>query len=185
MLFTDKKVQLLLFGLLFIVFIVINKKNCPCNVPDEKLKDVCYRYEVFGIQTNHIYLYMILGYLFPEFLITVHIAGILWELFEMYLDHNEEFATQLFGGCLKEDKTNNKYIVGRGKEKYMNPIDKFFGIKNSKIHGWHGSVAEIIANIIGFEIGRQLYSYKVNSYIFISIISSLFGLEIINTKIKI
>ena len=108
MLFTDKKVQLLLFGLLFIVFILINKKDCPCNVPDEKLKDTCYRYEVFGIQTNHIYLYMILGYLFPEFLITVHIAGILWELFEMYLDHNEEFATQLFGGCLKEDKTNNK-----------------------------------------------------------------------------
>ena len=43
MLFTDKKVQLLLFGFLFIVFILINKKDCPCNVPDEKLKDTIHR----------------------------------------------------------------------------------------------------------------------------------------------
>ena len=164
---------------------MINKKNCPCDVPSEKLKDVCYRYEVFGIQTSHIYVYMLLGYLFPEYVIPVHVVGALWEIFEMYLDHNEDFAKQFFGGCLKEDKKNSKYIVGKGEDKYMNPIDKLFGIKNSKIHGWHGSVAEIIANIIGFEIGRTFYEYKIKSYILITLISSLVGIEILNRQIKI
>ena len=67
----------------------------------------------------------------------------------------------------------------------MNPIDKLFGIKNSKIHGWHGSVAEIIVNIIGFEIGRKLYEYKLKLYVVILLISSLFGMEILNRKLKI
>lgn len=47
-------------------------------------------------------------------------------------------------------------IVYRGEEKYLNPIDEFFGIQNSRIHGWHGSVAEIVVNIIGFAFGYML-----------------------------
>ena len=38
-------------------------------------------------------------------------------------------------------------------------IDKFFGIQNSRIHGWHGSVAEIVVNIIGLDF----YEVKDNS----------------------
>ena len=55
--------------------------------------------------------------------------------------------------------TNNdisNYTVYRNIPKYLNPIDKFFGIKNSTLHGWHGSVAEIVVNVLGFIIGYIL-----------------------------
>ena len=58
-------------------------------------------------------------------------------------------------------KLNNNpvnHIVYRGEDKFLHPIDKFFGIKNSKIHVWHGSVAEILVNILGFYFGYIIYT---------------------------
>ena len=37
-------------------------------------------------------------------------------------------------------------------------MDAALGIKNSKKHGWHGTVAEIVVNLIGFGIGS--YAHK-------------------------
>ena len=53
------------------------------------------------------------------------------------------------------------YIISKNHNKYVNPLDRLFGIKNSKIHGWHGSVAEIVVNIIGFKIGSYLSKVKI------------------------
>ena len=43
----------------------------------------------------------------------------------------------------------------------MNPIDKFFNIKNSKIHSWHGSIAEVVPNILGFILGIWINKYII------------------------
>jgi hypothetical protein len=51
------------------------------------------------------------------------------------------------------------YTVYRGIEKPLNYIDKLFNVKNSTLHGWHGSVAELIPNLIGFLIG-----YTINRF---------------------
>ena len=51
-----------------------------------------------------------------------------------------------------------KHLVTEGKEKYLSPLDAALGIKNSKKHGWHGSVAELVVNLIGFGIGS--YAHK-------------------------
>ena len=60
----------------------------------------------------------------------------------MYLDKNEDKVFK-YGGCLDKDIYNKKYIIGLDENKYLNPIDRFFGIENSKKHMWHGSISEI------------------------------------------
>jgi hypothetical protein len=70
-------------------------------------------------------------------------------------------VVKYIGGCLKYPPSNynhNKnnianYTVYRNIKKPLNPIDKFFNIKNSTLHGWHGSVAELVPNFFGFLIG--------------------------------
>tara|TARA_B110000259_G_scaffold184335_1_gene231195 strand:+ start:2425 stop:2919 length:495 start_codon:yes stop_codon:yes gene_type:complete len=156
-----KNVNLFIIAIMFIIYLIFNKLNCPCNVPDEKLKDVCYRNEFYGVQLNHLYFYILLGYLFPDYLITMHILGLLWEIIELYLDKNDAIVLKYnLGGCLKINKTNNPNIVGKNHNKYLNPVDKFLNIKNSKIHGWHFSIAEILLNIVGFEIGRNIFKFQ-------------------------
>jgi len=84
----------------------------------------------------------------------------------MYLDKNEDIVFR-YGGCLDKDIYNKEYIVGYGEDKYLNPIDKYFNIKNSKKHIWHGSLAEIFYSTIFFIIGCliKLLLTKFTSYI--------------------
>ena len=174
----NKNIQLSIIGVLFIVWFFFLGKKCPCGYKNTSKRKGCYRLEVFGVQTNHLYFFAFLGYFFSDYFYIIQCAGILWELFEMYLDKNEKFAFSI-GGCLaKQDyKLSNEwyynYLITEGKEKYLNPIDRLFGIKNSKKHGWHGSVAEILVNVIGFYIGtllnKYLSSYK-NNYIYVIIL---------------
>ena len=96
--------------------------------------------------------------------------GILWELLEILMDKNENYTIKLFGGCLSEKPKPKKKTSGDGDSiynfnvykktnKYLNPIDKYFNIKNSKIHFWHGSIAEIIPNVLGFWVGVLLNKF--------------------------
>ena len=174
----NKNIQLSVIGIFFILWFFLLGKKCPCGYKNINKRKGCYRLEIFGVQTNHLYFFAFLGYFFSDYFYIIQSAGILWELFEMYLDKNEKFAFSI-GGCLaKQDyKLSNewyyKYLITEGKEKYLNPIDRLFGIKNSKKHGWHGSIAEIFVNLIGFYIGtllnKYLSSYK-NNYIYVLIL---------------
>tara|TARA_Y100000361_G_C11134142_1_gene330785 strand:- start:427 stop:993 length:567 start_codon:yes stop_codon:yes gene_type:complete len=172
----NKNIQLTIIGFLFIVWFFLLGKNCPCGYKNINKRKGCYRLEIFGVQTNHLYFFAFLGYFFSEYFYIIQSAGILWELFEMYLDKNEKFAFSI-GGCLaKKDYKLSKewyynYLVTEGKQKYVNPIDRLLGIKNSKKHGWHGSIAEIFVNLLGFGIGSYLNknfnTYEYSSTIFI------------------
>ena len=170
---------ILLSIILSIIMIMYARYFCPCNKDDKYLSNICVRYEIFGAQLNHLTTYILLGYFFPKNFIILQTIGILWELIEIYLDYNEEFAKH-FGGCLKITKNNNKNIVGKNHNKYINPIDKLFGIKNSKIHTWHGSIAEIIVNLVGFAIGYYLYKFKIKTHIVLILVSLIIGVEIKN-----
>jgi hypothetical protein len=82
----------------------------------------------------------------------------------MMLDKNEKWTIQHLGGCLSEQPNNIKnsiynFKVYKEVDKYVNPIDKFFNIQNSKIHFWNGSIAEVVSNIIGFIIGMGINKY--------------------------
>jgi hypothetical protein len=154
---------ILLFPIIFGLWIISIAKACPC--PAKKNKQQCYRAELYGVQFNHIYLFIFLGYFFTNYFYTIQFFGIIWEVFEYWIDNNK-WSWKHFGGCLdKKPKQNNwhsRLIVYSGKEKSYNPIDKIFGIKNSKVHGWHHSIAEIVANILGFIIGAILHFYNIN-----------------------
>ena len=98
---------------------------------------------------------------FGNYFYTIQLFGILWELFEYYL-HYDKTLVKWLGGCLdnKPGPSSENYqyrhnLVTKGINKKYNPIDTFFGIKNSTQHGWHHSIAEIIGNVIAFIVGQQ------------------------------
>lgn len=150
----NKEKALLFNGLLFVFWFFSLGKACPCD--GNKNKEKCYRFEVNGVQVNHLYYFFILGYFFHEYFFIIQIFGIVWELVEYYIDKNKKLLKNI-GGCLdnkpKKKNWHSNYLIYAGKEKKYNIIDKIFGIKNSTVHGWHHSYAEIVANIIGFMIG--------------------------------
>jgi hypothetical protein len=148
-----------IFCITFILWSFSLKDACSCS---NKYNN-CYRSEFFGVQLNHFVLFVFIGFFFPSYFFTFLFLGIAWEVYDYYLHFNTDFVFNYMGGCLGEKLDNNpnpiyNYKVYRNIPKYMNPIDKFFGIKNSTIHGWHHSVAEIVPNILGFLLGRFLYS---------------------------
>lgn len=155
----DTNYGFVLLGVLFLLSMVILAISCPC---DNLSKTKCLRYETYGVQLNHFAFFTLIGALFPSYFYTSLILGVLWEYLEYLADINDDFVEKHVGGCLMmnpNEKPNNnpaKHIVYRGEKKYLNPIDRFFGIKNSKIHGWHGSIAEIFVNIAGFGFGYML-----------------------------
>ena len=149
---------ILFISILFILSMYYYGKNCPCN----ELNTTCIRKEFYGVQLSHFIFFAFLGFVFPSYFFVIQCLGILFELFEYYLDKNNDFVIKYINGCLMKKpkhKKNNpvyNYSVYRNIPKYVNPIDKFFEIKNSTLHGWHGSVAEVILNIFGFLIGYFL-----------------------------
>lgn len=160
----NQKEMLLFFNLiLFILWVLTIGKSCPCKSKPQD-KQQCYRFEIYGIQVNHIYYFFLLGYFFSEYFIIIQTFGIVWELFEYYLDYNKKFLNSL-GGCLdKKPKIKNwhtNHLVYYGKEKQYNIIDRIFGIRNSTIHGWHHSIAEIVINILSFILGSYLQNINI------------------------
>ena len=94
----------------------------------------------------------------------------------MHLD--KQFLKWL-GGCLQiagKRKSYSDYGIGqtiyKNTNKKYNIIDRLFNIKNSKIHGWHHSIAEVFVNIAGFMVGKYFYDKKINAFylIFLCII---------------
>ena len=155
---------IIIFCILFLWFAYSYGQSCPCS------KDTnCIRIEFYGVQLNHFTLFITIGLLFPSYFYTFQGLGILWEIAEHILDRYPTIVTQYTGGCLKyppsdyddTDNPRSNYVVYRGIEKPLNYIDKIFNIKNSTIHGWHGSIAELIPNLLGFLLG-----YYINTTLF-------------------
>jgi hypothetical protein len=162
--FYNNKNGVILVCIIFLLIMYIGGKyGCSC---DKKTKN-CYRKEILGVQYNHFYFFIFLGIVFPSYFWTFQILGLLWELLEIVLDRNEQWAIKHLGGCFSDTPRENKentifnFKVYKGVNKYMNPIDKFFNIKNSKIHSWHGSIAEVIPNILGFILGIWINKYII------------------------
>lgn len=155
----------LVVSIIFMISMYMLALLCPCD------KDTrCMRNEFYGVQYNHLYFFIFLGFCFPSYFITWQILGIIVELIEYWLDNNDEFVIKNIGGCLMEKPMgagNNPisdFIVYKGEEKYLNPIDRYFGIENSKIHAWQGSIAEVVLNVFSFGIGyylNKLYFKKI------------------------
>ena len=140
-----------IYYLIIIIIIQLFLYTIICNCKNNN-KNYCFRYEYKGVLISKILLLFILGLFFSEYYLIIFTIFILWEIFEMYLDINDNIVLK-YGGCLDKDIYNKEYIVGYNEEKYLNSIDKFFNIKNSKKHMWHGSISEIIYGILFFILG--------------------------------
>jgi len=100
----NSKEGIILFILLFLLSMYYLGKKCPCQ---KNKNTTCIRKEFYGIQLNHLVLYIILGFIFPSYFYTLLFLGILWEIFEYILDKNEWIVKKYIGGCLKLKPKNN------------------------------------------------------------------------------
>ena len=153
---------IILFCLLFALWAYNLGQSCPCDTTTSHPSTLCYRYEIFGVQPNHFVLFTLLGAAFPSYFVTFTILGAAFEYAEYLLDRNPEFVKKYIGGCLSERPTNwpqntpsNSHVFAHEK-KHLHPMDEFFKIKNSTIHGWHGSIAEVFVNMAGFIVGMLI-----------------------------
>ena len=161
MYYNSLKCLVYVFIIWSIIMYGIGFTSCSCKFDT----GLCNRYEFYGVQFNHFLFYLFLGYFFPSYFYLTQIMGIIWEVFEYYLEQHEEFAKKYFGGCLSKKPENIPlnppyfYKVYKDIPKYQNPIDKTFNIRNSTTITWHGSIAEIIPNILGFLVGAYIHKY--------------------------
>jgi hypothetical protein len=145
------------FILAFILWHYIHGSQCPCSDVNPK----CGRVEFYGFQLNHIALFIVLGYLFPNRFLFFMTMGILWEIYEYILQRNPKYIHQHLGGCLKIHPPGMRqnpwnFNVYSGEKKYLNPVDKFFNIPVDTSNTWQPSVTEVLANLVGFMIGLKL-----------------------------
>ena len=120
-------------------------------------------------------MFIILGVLFPSYFYTFQALGILWEFAEHLLDVYPIYVIKYIGSCLRYPPSNYNhsknslanYTVYRNIKKPLNPIDKFFNIKNSTLHRWHSSVAELVLNLFGFLISIALNHLLIGNNNFI------------------
>jgi hypothetical protein len=152
--------MLLIIIVLFLVWAVLHGRACPCDKPTV---NECVRDEVWGVQPNHFIFFMILGFLFPKKFWEFMILGLLWEILELYISKHPEFIKK-FGGCLTRRGVVSD-VPGRvyaGERKYHNPIDEALGIEHPQWHTWHGSIAELIPNALGFITGSLIIKWIEN-----------------------
>ena len=103
--------------------------TCPCGSNKKKILYECYRFEIFGVQPNHFYFFLPLGFFFPEYFFTIQIIGILWELFEYYIDVNPKLLNK-FGGCLDPKMKYSEFagIIGNGTSEVKEVVVKIIKI---------------------------------------------------------
>ena len=138
---------------LFVLWFLFVSNSCPCPSTSTNNKG-CTRVELFGIQYNHMYFFLTLGFFFPNHFFIIQALGIIWEIFEYLLDvvirKNKNYL-KLIGGC---------FDPNRSEKNVLNPIDRFLNIKKSTVHGWHHSVAEVLTNIVFYKLGQSMVSNK-------------------------
>jgi hypothetical protein len=85
-----------------------------------------------GWSLTHFYLYIAMGYFFPRYIFILFAMGIIWELFEFYLQHTSaKIYLQLFN------------LEKKVKISTSNPW-------------WHGSYSDFFVNALGLFIGQFL-----------------------------
>ncbi len=142
---------------LFTLWFLHHARQCSCKNQAEH-PEKCHRTEFYGFQYGHLFLFTLLGAMYPDqFRLWIGL-GVIWEVFEYWLSSRPDIVHKL-GGCLtKSTKSTPLWFreVYGGVPKYENFIDRIFGIKNSQVHTWHYSIGENLTNILGFLAGRYL-----------------------------
>lgn len=90
-----------------------------------------------GWAITHLLFFLLLGFLYPEHLLTIMIIGVIWEFFETFLG---SYKIMLFGQRVK--------LVG----------DIQNGVVNDN-SWWYGRVTDIAFNLIGLIIGVSIARY--------------------------
>ena len=133
-------------------WILLAKGRIPKNDKDiyklalkDKLNRILFEgIPITGWSLTHIWLYSVLGYMFPREFWPLMFAGIIWELFEWLM------------GKLTEPKLKFEHFMKELQEKFPN-TDFDFANKIYKSF-WGGNITDILMNFIGFCIGFYLRS---------------------------
>ena len=122
------------------VIMIFAYRKMRCNI-NNKYKDPLeyeFLYYFDGWSVTHLVFYMLLGYLYPNYLILTLVLGALWELFEHYTSIYKPRLLFGIGDC----STNNGIT------------DKW----------WYGKWSDLFVNALGFIIGQYLKIGHIKVY---------------------
>ena len=97
-----------------------------------------------GWSMTHLLFYMLIGYLFPNYLLLTTFLGILWELFEHYSGKYKPLWLSGWGNCHFTDK-----------------------VKDNE-GWWYGKWSDLFINTIGLLIGQYLKIGKIDLFYSVS-----------------
>jgi len=135
------QITIIFIVILFILYYIKRGKiDCACPSTKNNTKMKCYRFEIYGLQINHLLFYTIIGFCYPNYFYTWQLLGLIWELIES-IPIFYPFILNYIGGCI--DKKHKINII--------NPIDSWIYVP--KNHFWHPKLSDLLLNLIGFKIG--------------------------------
>jgi hypothetical protein len=111
-----------------IIIFIYGKLRCKYQFKDP-LQYKIPIWDLDGWSVSHLIFYGFIGYLYPDYLITVMICGILWEIFEFCYGYYKPNYLKIFDNCITTDQ----------KEKW-----------------WYGKFSDLIVNLLGFIVGSYL-----------------------------
>ena len=101
------------------------------NYKDPLKKSFYKKYKLDGWSSTHLIFYLLIGYLYPNTFLLTFIFGVIWELFETYIQIYEPTLFKNWGFCETSD--------GKLKKKW-----------------WYGKKSDIFVNTFGFLLGKYL-----------------------------
>lgn len=108
-----------------------------------------------GWVISHFLVFLLIGYLFPETFYLTMALGILWEVFEWWVGITKPAFLKDIGNCRHSITNSNERKSLRSKSK-----------TGKTTYWWYGQYEDIIADFLGFMVGKYICNTKCNKHIF-------------------
>lgn len=153
---------IIVFVILFAI-LLMRARVCNCDTTKKTYtflslitlkKEVhCQEFQYNGLSLSHLFVWMLIGFVFYDKFWLSHIVGIGFEMLEYLVvvfddeHHVQDKILKWVGGC---------FYYPRGKKNKHHPIDNITAPHSEK-HWWHVKVSDVMLNLAGFYIGSVAF----------------------------
>jgi hypothetical protein len=133
----------LIFIICVLVIFIYGRYRCLNTRYKDPLQRKLFKkisgHDLDGWSAVHFMFYLFVGFLYPSSIILTIILSIIWELFETWVGLTKPKFLENYGFCkVATDKKNNNKIW------------------------WYGKLSDIIVNLLGFLLGKNINNYFNN-----------------------
>jgi len=109
------------------IIFTYRKTRCNKNTKSKDPLEYEFLYYFDGWSITHLLFYMLLGYLYPKYLILTFILGALWELFEHCTRIYKPKLLFGIGDCSTNDGITDKWWYGKWSDLFVNATGLLIG----------------------------------------------------------